>query len=80
MAVPHQRTPPRKQPRGLSKSPRRTKAITSSVREPRDTLRVDQEELSGELLPVLIEFDTVYYYQMANLNDRSACKGSFKTV
>ena len=29
---------------------------------------------------MLIEFDTVYYYQMANLNDRSPYKGHFMTV
>ena len=41
---------------------------------------LDQDELNGDALPVLIEFDTVYYYQMANLNDHSPYKGSFKTA
>ena len=40
----------------------------------------DQDELSREELPVLIDFDTIYYYKMSGKNDKSPYQGCFSAV
>lgn len=45
-----------------------------------DAYLEDSEEISDDVLPPLIEFDCMYYYEMLNSEDSTPCKGSIKSL
>lgn len=40
----------------------------------------DSEQITEDILPPLIDFDTLYYYEMHSKDDTSPCKGSIKCI
>jgi hypothetical protein len=46
----------------------------------KDNYLHDNEQISDDILPPLIYFDTIYYYEMASANDSTPNKGEIKCI